>query len=191
MTDSPPEPADAEPTAQGWSDGGNGGESTEPGVGPDHDPAPKWPVKRFRPGRGQKIGNVIMTTLTRWALVPHSYVMTTRGRKTGRLHSNPVTLVEKGESRWLVAPYGPVSWVLNARTAGRVTLSRRGHDQDYLIDELPPDQAGPILKDYVQIASATRSYFEATKASPVEAFVAEASRHPVFALTPVPESAQR
>jgi deazaflavin-dependent oxidoreductase (nitroreductase family) len=55
-----------------------------------------------------------VATLTRWGLVPHTYVLTTIGRKTGRPRSTPVTLVEKGDQRWLVAPYGPVSWVLTA-----------------------------------------------------------------------------
>ena len=96
-----------------------------------------------------------------------------------------MTLVEKGDNRWLVAPYGPVAWVLNARTAGRVTLTRRGQSQAYAVEELAADEAGPILKDYLQIASATRSYFAATKASPIADFTAEASRHPVFKLTPV------
>lgn len=146
--------------------------------------AARWPIKRFHPGRGQQIGNAVMTVVARWGLIPHTYVMTTRGRKTGTPRSNPVTLVERGENRWLVAPYGPVAWVLNARAAGRVTLSRRGKAQDYDIEELAADSAGPILKDYVQIASATKSYFQATKTSPVAEFTAEASRHPVFALTP-------
>jgi hypothetical protein len=37
--------------------------------------------------------------------------------------------------------------------------------------------AGPVLKDYIRIASATRRYFHAAKDSPVEDFVAEAGRH--------------
>ena len=41
-----------------------------------------------------------------------------------------------------------------------------------------------MLKKYVKIASATRPYFAATKDSPVEAFTAEADRHPVFELIP-------
>jgi hypothetical protein len=44
---------------------------------------------------------------------------------------------------------------------------------------------GPVLKRYVAIATATRSYFQADKDAPVEDFVAEADRHPVFEFTPV------
>lgn len=40
-----------------------------------------------------------------------------------------------------------------------------------------------MLKRYVAVASATRPYFAAHKDAPVEDFVAEAGRHPVFELT--------
>jgi deazaflavin-dependent oxidoreductase (nitroreductase family) len=154
-----------------------------------HSSSSKWPTKRFHAGRGQRVGNAVMSGLTRWGLVPHTYVMTTIGRRTGLPHNSPVTLVEDGQKRWLVAPYGPVSWVLNARAAGQITLSRRGKTQKYAIRELSADDAGPVLKSYLAIATATKSYFEATKDSPVADFIAEADRHPVFALVAVPPSA--
>jgi deazaflavin-dependent oxidoreductase (nitroreductase family) len=153
---------------------------------PDDPPGPApaiWPKKRLQTSGGRRAGDAVVATLTRWGLVPHTYVMTTIGRKTGQPRSTPVTLVEKNDQRWLVAPYGPVPWVLNARAAGRVTISRRGHARDYAITEIDPKQAGPILKDYLKIAGATKTYFEATKNSPVADFTAEASRHPVFELT--------
>jgi hypothetical protein len=98
-----------------------------------------------------------------------------------------VTVVEQDGRRWLVAPYGQVSWVRNARADGRVRLGRRGDRRDYAVREVPPEEAGPVLKRYVGIATATRPYFQATKDSPVEDFVAEADRHPVFELLPISE----
>jgi len=86
-----------------------------------------------------------------------------------------------------VAPYGPGSWVHNARATGRVSLARRRTTRDYTVREVPPDEAGPVLKQYVRIARATRPYFQATKDSPVADFTAEADRHPVFELTPAGE----
>ena len=106
-----------------------------------------------------------------------------RGRQTGRPRTNPVVPVEHGGRRWLVAPYGPVSWVHNARAAGRVRLTRRRDTRDYAIREASPEEAGPVLKRYVRIAPSARPYFQATKDSPVEDFVAEADHHPVFELT--------
>jgi hypothetical protein len=80
--------------------------------------------------------------------------------------------------------------VHNARAAGRVTLTRRRDTRAYTIREVTPEEAGPILKRYVRIATATRPYFLATKDSRVEDFVTGADRHPVFELTPVDENRQ-
>ena len=66
-----------------------------------------------------------MSALVRAGLVPRSYLLTTRGRKTGQARTNPVVPVEHGGRRWLVAPYGPVPWVDNAGATGRVSLARR------------------------------------------------------------------
>jgi len=95
--------------------------------------------------------------------------------------------VEHDGRRWLVAPYGPVSWVHNARVTGRVSLTRRRDTRDYTIREVPPDEAGPVLKRYVRIAPSARPYFQATTDSAVEDFIAEADRHPVFELIPAGE----
>jgi deazaflavin-dependent oxidoreductase (nitroreductase family) len=127
---------------------------------------------------------MIMSALVRAGLVPRSYLLTTRGRQTGRPRTNPVVPVEHGGRRWLVAPYGPVSWVHNARAAGRVSLTRRRDTRDYTIREVSPEEAGPVIQRYLRLAPSARPYFQASKDSPVADFVAEAGRHPVFELTP-------
>ncbi|MCX0273693.1 nitroreductase family deazaflavin-dependent oxidoreductase [Nocardia zapadnayensis] len=140
------------------------------------------PARRYAPGRLYRLENTVMTALTRAGLVPHSYVLTTHGRRTGRPRHNPVLIIEHDDRRWLVAPYGAVGWVHNARAAGRVRLTRRRTGRDYLVREVSGVEAGPVLQHYIQIASATREYFAATRDDPIESFVAEAERHPVFEL---------
>lgn len=154
-------------------------------TGPDPTARPDRLPKTYRVTRGQRAGNAVMASLIELGLVPHSYVMTTRGRRTGRLHATPVTLVEKGGRRWLVAPYGQVSWVHNARAAGMVTVRRRFRVDAFGVRELGPTEAGPVLKDYLRIASAVRGHFYAATDAPVEDFVREAHLHPVFELTPL------
>ena len=168
---------------------------TTPGNGPGNGEAASQPpggetarpARQYHPGRGRHVENTIMTALVRAGLVPRSYLLMTQGRKTGRARTNPVVPVEHDGRRWLVAPYGPVSWVHNARATGRVSLARRGDSRDYTVREVRPDEAGPVLKQYICIARATRPYFRATKDSPVEDFAAEAARHPVFELAPAGE----
>jgi len=142
------------------------------------------PVREFRMSAADRMGNAIFSLLTRAGIGP-AHLLTTRGRKTGRPRTNPVILVQQDKQRWLVAPYGAVAWVLNARATGRVTL-RRGRDrQDYTIRELSAAESGPVLQRYTRIAPATRPYFQASKDSPVAEFTAETHRHPVFELTPI------
>jgi hypothetical protein len=91
-----------------------------------------------------------------------------------------VTLLEAGTNRWLVAPAGKVSWVRNARAAGQVTLSRRSHSEIVAMVELGPEERVPVLKQYVTEVPITLLFFDAIPDSTLEAFVAEAHRHPVF-----------
>jgi len=137
--------------------------------------------RSFRPTRIRRLLNALVRPLARLGLAPHVYVLTVPGRKTGEPHSTPVRLIENG-TRWLVAPYGEVGWVRNARAAGSVTLGRRGRSQQLAIEEVGPDEAAPVLREYVRKVPVVRPYFEAGKDSPLEAFAAEAARHPVFRL---------
>jgi deazaflavin-dependent oxidoreductase (nitroreductase family) len=127
--------------------------------------------------------NRVMEMLVRLGAAPKDrYLLTVRGHKSGRLYSTPVTLVEEDGQRWLVAPYGQVSWVKNARAAGQVTLTRGRHVQVAAIVELAPIESAPILKRYLAREPITQPYFECRPESPIEAFIAEAPRHPVFRL---------
>ena len=158
------------------------------------DPTPSQPgpgssrhVRQFRSSRGRRVGDAIIGVFVRAGLVPSTYMLTTTGRRTGRPLTHPATVVQHEGQRWLVAPYGVVSWVRNARAAGRVRLARRGDRRDYAIREVSAAEAGPVLKRYVAVATATRPYFAADMDAPVEDFVAEADRHPVFELVAIDE----
>ncbi len=84
-------------------------------------------AKKYRLAFWRRGANMFVRYLLRAGLGPrHTYLLSLRGRRTGRLYSTPVTLVEESSRRWLVAPYGEGGWVRNARAAGRVTLSRVG-----------------------------------------------------------------
>jgi deazaflavin-dependent oxidoreductase (nitroreductase family) len=126
--------------------------------------------------------NRIVTPLIRTPLAPpHTYLLTVRGRTSGRPHSTPVTLIENGE-RWLVAPYGEVGWVRNVRAAGEVTLARRGRSERLRVEEAAPGQAAPVLKRYLRMAVVVRPFFDVRPDASLEEFEAEADRHPVFRL---------
>lgn len=54
-----------------------------------------------------------------------------------------MTLVEEGRKRWLVAPYGEVGWVRNARAAKQGILSRGRRFEIVRIVELSAENAAP------------------------------------------------
>jgi deazaflavin-dependent oxidoreductase (nitroreductase family) len=142
--------------------------------------------RSFRMTAARRVGDLLVRPLIRLGVVPGIYLLTVRGRKTGVPHSNPVTLVAGDEGRrWLVAPYGAVGWVRNARAAQRVTLARRGHTVEYTLREVSSEEAGPVLKRYVSLAKVTRPYFRANFDAPAAEFAAEADLHPVFELAPI------
>ena len=157
-----------------------GGEDTPEHSGP--------PQSKFG-SLGSHAGNAIVSVLARLGVGP-IHLLTTRGSKSGRPHTVPVVPVDHDGKRWLVAPYGAVAWVHNARAADRVSLQYGRATREYAVREVSADEAGPVLKRYVAIATKTRAQFEATPDSRVEDFVAEADRHPVFELVAVGSEAR-
>jgi deazaflavin-dependent oxidoreductase (nitroreductase family) len=129
----------------------------------------------------RRAANALIRELLRVGVAPpHTYLLTVPGRKSRKLYSTPVTLIEEGRDRWIVAPYGEVNWVRNARTAGKVTLSRGSKSETVGITEVEPQEAALVLKQYVKRVPITRPVFDAAPDSELTAFVAEASKHPVF-----------
>jgi len=72
------------------------------------------------PPRRRTLNRLVRVLLSIGLGPPRTYLLTVRGRRSGRLYSTPVTLVEDGGLRWLVAPYGDVAWARNAKAAGEV-----------------------------------------------------------------------
>ena len=145
------------------------------------EPASTPPVKELHLGWTDRVGDAVFAILARLGIGPAS-LLTTTGRRTGRPRSTPVIPVRQPGHLWLVAPYGDVSWVLNARATGKVVLRSGRQTLTYTIREVLAAEAGPILKRYVSIASATRPYFRADTEAPASEFTAEADLHPVFEL---------
>lgn len=140
-------------------------------------------AKTYALGASRRLVNAGISPLARLGVAGrHTYILTVRGRKTGRVYSTPVILVEDGE-RWLVAPYGEVGWVRNARAAGEVEITRSRRSETMSIEEVAPEQAAPVLKQYLKSVSVVRPFFDVTPESPLDEFVTEAPRHPVFRLT--------
>jgi deazaflavin-dependent oxidoreductase (nitroreductase family) len=143
-------------------------------------------AENYRVTASTRLLNRMMTGLLRLGIGPkRNHLLTTRGRKTGRLHTTPVSLVMDAGQRWLVAPYGAVGWVRNIRANGEATLRRGRRTERIRLDELEAHIAAPVLKRYLQQERIVRPYFDVQPDADLRAFAAEANRHPVFSISTV------
>lgn len=108
-----------------------------------------------------------------------------RGRKTGRVYSSPVNLLQVGGKKYLVAPRGQTQWVRNAESAGEVVLKRGSARNKYRLIPVPESEKPDILKLYLDsYKSEVQRYFPVPAGSPPTAFRDIASNYPVFGLVP-------
>jgi deazaflavin-dependent oxidoreductase (nitroreductase family) len=113
----------------------------------------------------------------------YSYLLQVQGRKTGRLYSTPVNVLDYRDKRFLVAPRGNTQWVRNASVEGYVWL-RKGTIRDrYAVRAVGDTDKPDLLSEYLrQYKTAVQRYFPVQAGSPAEAFVAIAGNYPAFEL---------
>ena len=143
--------------------------------------------KPYRLSYWRRTLNAVVRPLARAGLTgPRTHLLTVEGRRSGRLWTTPVSIVRDGDTRWLVAPYGDRNWVRNARAAGWVELRRGRFRERYVVEELGPEDAVPVLRNYYDLGLVTRRFFHVSLDSPLDEWLAEAPSHPVFLLRPAP-----
>jgi hypothetical protein len=132
----------------------------------------------------RKITNRVIVSLLKIGGAPDYYrLLTVKGRNTGIPHSVPVVLINYRNKKYLIAPYGEVDWVKNARVAGFVNIMHKRRGEEFLIRELEPNEAAPLLKIYFEEYPITKSYFDVGDDPSVDEFLSEAISKPVFELS--------
>ncbi len=113
----------------------------------------------------------------------HNYLLQVRGRKSGKLYSNPIDLLEIGGKRFLVAPRGRTQWVRNAEAAGEVALKKGSWQRTFRLRPIVDGDKPGLLKAYLESFKPTvQRYFPIAAGSDVEAFAGIAENYPVFEL---------
>jgi deazaflavin-dependent oxidoreductase (nitroreductase family) len=114
----------------------------------------------------------------------HNYLLEVRGRKTGKVYSTPVNVLEYKGKKYLVAPRGYTQWVRNVETSGEATLVQRAERTKVRLRTVADEEKPEILKAYLDRFKLTvQRYFPIAAGSPAEAFQPLAVRYPVFELT--------
>lgn len=141
-----------------------------------------------RPSPIERLFNATVGALVRLGLGPSPMrVLEVRGRKSGKVRSLPVDLLDREGTLFLVAPRGRTQWVRNAEAQGEVTL-RRGRQSDrYRLRPLSDAEKPPILKAYLdRFHREVQRFFPVTAGAPVDEFLPLAGRYPAFELEPLP-----
>jgi deazaflavin-dependent oxidoreductase (nitroreductase family) len=113
----------------------------------------------------------------------HNYLLEVRGRKSGKIHSTPINLLEFGGKRFLVAPRGRTQWVRNAEAAGVVTLKKGKIKLQFQLRAIPDVEKPEILKAYLDnFKREVQRYFPVAADSPVQAFTPLLQNYPAFEL---------
>ncbi len=143
------------------------------------------PVFR-EPSAGEKVFNRIFGFLVGLGLgFSYNYLLEVRGRKTGKLYSTPINLLELNGKKYLVAPRGRTQWVRNAEAAGEITLKKGSKREKFRLRPLTDGEKPPILKSYLDtFRREVQRYFPIPAGSPVEDFAAISGSYPAFELIP-------
>jgi deazaflavin-dependent oxidoreductase (nitroreductase family) len=138
------------------------------------------------PSAAEKIFNRVFGFLVGLGLgFSYNYLLQVRGRKSGKLYSTPIDLLEYMGKRYLVAPRGRTQWVRNAEAAGEVTLKRGSSRQKFRLRPLSGAEKPEILKAYLDaFKREVQRYFPVAAGSPPEAFTQIAPSYPAFELLP-------
>src|SRR6476659_6236502 len=115
----------------------------------------------------------------------YNYLLQVRGRKSGKIYSTPIDLLQIDGKRFLVAPRGRAQWVRNAEAAGEGTLKKGSQRNKFGLRTLSDQEKPAILKAYLdQFKREVQGYFPVPAGSPLEAFRDLVQSYPAFELIP-------
>ena len=133
-------------------------------------------------------------------------LLTVPGRRSGKLRTTPVSMLEFDGRRFVQASYSEGGWIGNVRAAGEATLTDHGHSVPVQVVELSPDYAATILRRALEPYRRSRllrallgprlrppvalmRWLRIRVDDTTEEYVAEARRHPLFELRPLTAAA--
>ncbi|HZR58334.1 MAG TPA: nitroreductase family deazaflavin-dependent oxidoreductase [Terriglobales bacterium] len=113
----------------------------------------------------------------------YNFLLEVRGRKSGKLYSTPINLLELNGKRFLVAPRGRTQWVRNAEAAGEVVLKKGSTRRKFRLRLLADAEKPEVLKAYLDtFKREVQRYFPVPAGSASEVFVPLLDSYPAFEL---------
>lgn len=135
------------------------------------------------PSSGEKLFNRVFGFLAGLGIAPSFiYLLEVKGRKSGKVYSTAVNLLELNGKQFIVAPRGRTQWVRNAEAAGEVIL-KRGASRRFRLRSLNDSEKAQVLKAYLtNYKSAVQKFFPIRPNAPLEEFAKIAAGYPAFEL---------
>jgi deazaflavin-dependent oxidoreductase (nitroreductase family) len=99
------------------------------------------------------------------------------GRRTGRVRTVPVAVLEHEGERYLVSYRGESDWALNLRASHRARLRHRGAVEEVTVEEVPADGRGALLEVY------SARYGKLPTVAGVLRALPDPEDHPIFRIT--------
>ncbi|HWV24313.1 MAG TPA: nitroreductase/quinone reductase family protein [Thermomicrobiales bacterium] len=117
-----------------------------------------------------------------WLSPRQTAVLNVMGRRSGKIVSVPVAVVDCDGAEFLVSMLGPdANWVRNIRAAaGEATIFRHGREIPVRLVEEPAECRAEILKRYLSVAPGARPHLGLGPSAPLSEFQRIAARYPVF-----------
>lgn len=139
-----------------------------------------------RPGLPARMANGLFGKLASLGFGPsYSYLLFTKGRKTGALRSTPVNLLRHNGRLYLVGTRGHTEWSRNAQAAGTVQLKQGRTRLQFRLRIVPDPEKPEILKAYLtRFRWMVARFFPVPAGAPAPSFAAIAGDYPVFELLP-------
>ncbi|MEV6242207.1 nitroreductase [Lentzea sp. NPDC051838] len=139
-----------------------------------------------RPTGFEQFANRLVGVAVKLGLGPRSMrTLFVRGRKSGKVYSAPVNLLELDGTRYLLAPRGVTSWVRNLRVVGTGELRRGRAVEAFSATELPDEAKPVIMHAYLERwHGQVKQFFPGMDATtPQDKLLARAGDYPVFQLS--------
>lgn len=133
--------------------------------------------------RWLKPANRVVVTLQYLGLaIGTMRLLSVPGRKSGKMHTTPVSPLIVDGQRYIVAGLEQADWVKNARAAGRGILARGRKEERVSLVELPPEERSPVLREFPRKVPGGVYFFWRLYgvSDEPEEFAALAPRSPVF-----------
>ena len=135
------------------------------------------------PSAFEKLFNRVFGFLASIGVAPSFiYRLEVKGRKSGKIYSTAVNVMELDGKKYLVAPRGRTQWVRNAEAAGEVVL-KRGKAMKFRLRVLDAAEKPKVLRTYLtNYKSAVQKFFPVPPDADLAEFSKIAAQYPAFEL---------